>query len=160
MARAANPPETIDSKAVKNLVEAQAIRGATVLGQPGGWAVLVRHCALERTVSAQKSRQMRLWRNLNTAVAFVRQELGLPRLEVDAVGHDPSAIERRRPDAAARQRQAHEAIEHDRWFREQIEVALREADDPNSEWVPHEVVKQDMARQRAELLARIKGDAE
>ena len=38
------------------------------------------------------------------------------------------------------------------------EAALKEADDPNTEWIPHEVVKQDMARQRAELLARIEAD--
>lgn len=158
MARAANPPETIDSKAVKSLVEAQAIRGATVLGQPGGWAVLVRYGALERTVSAQKSRQMRLWRNLNTAAAFVRQELGLPRFEVDTVGHDLAAIERRRPDAAARQRQAHQAVEHDTWFREQVQIALDEADNPATQWIPNDEVKSRWAKKRAELVARAAGD--
>ena len=40
MAHSISPPEIIDGKAVQSLVEAQAIRGATVLGQPGGWAVL------------------------------------------------------------------------------------------------------------------------
>lgn len=109
MARAPSPPDLIDSKAVKTLVEAQAVRAATVLGQPGGWAVLVRYGAVERAVAAQKSRRMRLWRNLNTVAAFVRDELGLPRFEVDAVDHDPGALDRSRPDTAARQRQAHEA---------------------------------------------------
>ncbi|WP_137114101.1 hypothetical protein [Mesorhizobium sp. GR13] len=46
----------------------------------------------------------------------------------------------------------------DAWVREQVADAVREADDPNTEWVWHEVVKQDMARQRAELLARIEDD--
>lgn len=45
--------------------------------------------------------------------------------------------------------------EHDAWVHEQIADAVREADNLGTEWVPHEVVKQDMARQRAELLARI-----
>lgn len=44
------------------------------------------------------------------------------------------------------------------WFREQVEDAMKEADSPATEWIPHEVVKQDMARQRAELLARIEDD--
>ena len=35
-------PEMIDSRAVRILVAAQAVQGATVLGRPGGWAVLVR----------------------------------------------------------------------------------------------------------------------
>ena len=65
-----------------------------------------------------------------------------------------------RPDRAEAMRRAHEAAAHDKWFRDQIEEAIKEADDPNTEWVPHEVVKQDMARQRAELLARIKGGRE
>lgn len=44
---------------------------------------------------------------------------------------------------------------YDKWFDAEIDAALKEADDPNTEWIPHEVVKEDMARQRAELLARI-----
>ena len=47
---------------------------------------------------------------------------------------------------------------HDSWVREQVADAVREADDPATEWIPHAVVKQDMARQRAELLARIEDD--
>ncbi|MDA8349109.1 MAG: hypothetical protein M0038_09975 [Pseudomonadota bacterium] len=49
-----------------------------------------------------------------------------------------------------------EAEAHDKWFREQVEQALKEADDPNTEWGPHEVVKADMAKQRTALLNRIK----
>jgi len=151
------PPEIIDGKAVKSLVEAHAIRSAVVLGQPGGWAVLVRYGTVERAIAAQRARKPRLWRNLNTAAAFVREELGVPRFEVDTAAHQPDAIPRKRPDQAARLRQQRDAAEHDVWFREQVEIALNEADDPNTKWVSHDVVKADAARQRAELLARIKG---
>ncbi len=44
---------------------------------------------------------------------------------------------------------------HDDWFREQIEAAIKEADNPATEWIPHAVIKQDIAQQRIELLARI-----
>ncbi|MBM6593961.1 hypothetical protein [Microvirga pudoricolor] len=145
----------IDSKAVKSLVDAQAIHGATVLGQPGGWAVLVRYGALEKAVAAQRSRQMRLWRHLDTAASFIRDELHLPRFEVDAVGHEPEAVERRRPDTAERQRQAHAAAEHDRWFRAEVQKALVMADDPATVWVAHEDVKARWATKRAALVARI-----
>ena len=159
MPSASPSPEIIDGKAVQSLVEAHAIRGATVLGQRGGWAVLVRYGALERTVAAQRSRKPRLWRNLATAAAFVRDELGLARFDVDAQAHEPDATARRRPDQAVRLRQAHEAAEHDRWFREQVDIAIKEADDPKTVWVPHEEVKADMDRQRAELQARLKAAA-
>ncbi|MGO9772639.1 MAG: hypothetical protein ACLPSW_24425 [Roseiarcus sp.] len=72
MAHSSTLPDTIDGKAVQSLVEAQAIRGAVVLGQPGGWNVLVRYGTLERAVAAQRARKPRLWRNLATAAAFVR----------------------------------------------------------------------------------------
>jgi hypothetical protein len=48
--------------------------------------------------------------------------------------------------------------DYDEWFDSEVEAAIKEADDPNTEWIPHDIVKQDMARQRAELLARIKAD--
>jgi predicted transcriptional regulator len=57
-------------------------------------------------------------------------------------------------------RRQQEEIAHEAWFRAEVEQAIREADDPSTEWVPHEVVKQDVARERAELLARIKNEAE
>jgi hypothetical protein len=159
MPSASTSLEIIDGKAVQSLVDAHAIRGATVLGQRGGWAVLVRYGAYKRVVAAQRSRRPRLWRNLATAAAYVREELGLARFEVDAQAHEPDAAARRRPDQTERLRLAHEAAEHDRWFREQVEIGLKEADDPKTVWVPHEDVKADMARQRAELQARLETGA-
>lgn len=44
---------------------------------------------------------------------------------------------------------------HDEWFLEQVRQALIEADDPLTNWVPHEIVKTDMQRQREALLERI-----
>ena len=77
----------IDGKAVQSLVDAHAIGGAVVLGQPGGWAVLVRYGALERAVAAQRaSRPRACGATWTTAAAFVRDELGLARFEVDALG--------------------------------------------------------------------------
>ena len=121
MAHTSSKPEIIDGKAVQSLVEAHAIRGAVVLGQPGGWAVLVRYGALERAVAAQRARKPRLWRNLATAAAFVRDELGVARFEVDTLDHEPGADRRRRPDQAARMKHKHEAGEHDAWFRAEVE---------------------------------------
>lgn len=57
-------------------------------------------------------------------------------------------------------RRQQEEIAHEAWFRAEVEQAIHEADDPATQWVPHEVVKQSMARERAELLARIKDEAE
>lgn len=153
------PPEIIDGKAVRSLVEAQAIRGATILGQPGGWAVLVRYGTAERAVAAQRARQPRLWRNLNSAAAYVRDDLGVVRFEVDTAGHQPDAVARRRPDQAAALRRMHAAAEHDAWFRAEVGKAIAEADAPDAVWIPQEDVEEDMRRQRAALEARLGGRA-
>lgn len=147
-------PDIIDGKAVKSLVDADAIQSAVVLGQPGGWAVLVRYGANERAVSAQRAQRPRLWRNLNTAAAFVREELHVSRFEVDTAGYDPDAIERKRPDQAERLRRQREAIEHDAWFRAEVSrtmegiaagtVGLVSDDDHQRRW----------RDKRSELLAR------
>lgn len=147
-------PEIIDGKAVQSLVEAHAIRGAVVLGQPGGWAVLVRYGALERAVAAQRARTPRLWRNLATAAAFVRDELGVARFEVDAQAHAPDAGTRRRPDQAARMKHKHEAAEHDAWFRAEVEKSLARADSGEAEWIPHETVMMKLDARIARLNKR------
>lgn len=41
------------------------------------------------------------------------------------------------------------AAEHDAWFRAEVEKGLREADDPNAEWISNEDVERMMAEHRA-----------
>lgn len=41
------------------------------------------------------------------------------------------------------------------WFLEEVAQALKEADDPNTEWVSNEEAKASWAQQRAELLKRV-----
>lgn len=147
--------ETIDHGTLAELVEAGALRGAHVVGQPGGWSLRVKYGAAERSLAAQRSRQVRIFRRMETLVSYLK-DVGIERFDVDAADYEAEGG-KSRPDRAEALRRAHEAAAHDRWFREQVEVALKEADNPDIEWVPHEVVKQDMGRQRAELLARIKG---
>jgi hypothetical protein len=154
MIRAGKLTEIIDGKAVRSLAEAHAIQGAVVFGQPGGWAVLVRYGTVERAVAAQRSHQPRLWRNLNTAVSFVREELGMPRFEIDTVDYDPAAIERKRPDQAERLRQQQEAAAYDTWFRAQVQEALDGIKDGTNRIVPDEEVKDRLDALRAELTRR------
>ncbi len=150
--------ETIDHATLAELVEAGALRGAHVVGQPGGWSLRVKYGAAERSLAAQRSRQVRVFRRMETLVSYLK-DIGIERFDVDAADYEAEGG-KSRPDRAEAMRRTHEAAAHDKWFREQVEAAVKEADDPNTEWVPHEIVKQDMARQRAEMLTRIKGSSE
>jgi len=147
--------ETIDGKAVKILAGAHALNGAVVFGQPGGFAVLVRYGVNERAVAAQRSRRMRIWRNLNTAAMYVREELGLARFEIDMTDHDPAAVERKRPDTAERQRQIHEAAEHDAWFRGEVQKALDGIKDGSNAAIPDDEWAARAKAKRADLQRRI-----
>lgn len=157
MSRVSVPPQIIDGKAVRSLVDADAILGATIIGRPGGWSILVRYGAAERAVAAQRAQQPRLWRNLNSAAAYVRDDLGVARFEVDTDGHEQEAAGHRRPDQAAALRRMHAVAEHDAWFRAEVEKAISEADAPDAIWVRHEDVEEDIRRQRKAIEARLAG---
>lgn len=47
------------------------------------------------------------------------------------------------------------AQEHDRWFRGQIEAAIKTADDPTTEFIPHETVRSRWAEKKKALHARV-----
>ncbi len=47
------------------------------------------------------------------------------------------------------------AIAHDKWFREQVGQALKQADDPNTKWVSDEQAQAIFAKKRAEIAKRI-----
>jgi len=145
---------TIDHNTLSRLVEAGAVRGAHVIGQTGGWGVMIKYGMLERPLSATRSKKIRTFKKLETLVAYLK-EIGISRFDVDATQYDPATVQTyTRPDRAEAMRQAHEAVEHDKWFRQQVAQALQEADDPATVWIPHDEAKADMQRQRESLLAR------
>jgi len=79
------PMETITHPTLVQLVAAGAVRVVVAVGQPGGWTLLVRYGLAERTLAAQRSKQLRVFRKLDTLVLYL-QQVGVSRFEVDAAG--------------------------------------------------------------------------
>lgn len=150
---------TIDTAMAKRMVEAAAIHGAAIIGQPGGWSVMLKLGMIEKPLGTQRTDKPRLWRSLDRCIGYLKSELHIVRFDMlDASNHSDVAIDRKsRVDTAERMRYAHEAAGHDKWFRAQVEQAIKEADDPNTEWVSHEDAKASWAKKRAQLLKRIDG---
>ena len=148
--------ETIDHTTLSRLAEAGAVRSAHIIGQAGGWGILVKYGMTERALAAQRSHQVRIFRKFETLVAYLKG-VGIARFEVDAVNYDAASMKltRVRPDSSAAMTRAHEAAAYDKWFRAEIEAAIVEADDPNTQWVSNEDANMSWAKQRAELVARI-----
>jgi hypothetical protein len=140
--------ETVDHHTLIRLVEAGAVRGAHVVGQKGGWAVLVRYGMQERPLAAQRSRNVRLFRRFETMVSYLKG-LGIARFDVDAAEYDPDPLQStRRPDRAEALRRAHAAAAYDAWFREQVQASL---DDPRPS-VPGDIAREHFAQRREALL--------
>ncbi len=70
--------ETIDHGTLSHLVEAGVVRGAHIVGQPGGWAVMVRYGMHERPLAAQRSRNVRLFRKFETLVSYLKKNWHCP----------------------------------------------------------------------------------
>ena len=148
---------TIDTAMAKRMAEASAIRGASIIGQPGGWSVVLKLGLQERPLGAQRTDRPRTWRSLDRAVAYLKDELHIARFDLlDATNHtDGEPMEgRTRADASERLRHAHEAASHDKWFRAQVAQAIKEADAPDAQWVSDADAKASWRKKRAELVKR------
>lgn len=149
--------ETIDHSTLASLVEAGSVRAVRVVGQVGGWGVVVRHGSHERPLAATRSHKLRLFKRLETAAAYLH-DIGLLRFDVDTERYDAtSASTVRRPDRSDALKRAHAAAAHDTWFRNQVETALAEADDEATEWISDAQARTRWAEQRAALAKRVAG---
>ena len=148
--------ETIDHTTLSRLAEAGAVHSAHIVGQKGGWGVLVKYGMTERALAAQRSHQMRIFRKFETLVSYLKS-VGIARFDVDAVNYDADSLKatRNRPDSAAKLKRAHEAAAYDVRFRAEVREAL---DDPRP-GIPHEEVVAEWAIERAELLRRAGKDS-
>jgi len=146
--------DTIDHSTLERLVEAGAVRGASIVGQPGGWGVIIQYGMTERALAAKRG-AMRIFRKFETLVAYLKG-LGITRYQVDASQFDADATKtgRQRADASERMAAAHEAAAYDKCFRAEIAQAIAEADDPATEWVSNEEASASWKQKRAELVKR------
>ncbi len=145
--------DTIDHQTLLHLVEAGAVRGADVIGQPGGWNVVVKYDMVERALAARRG-AIRLFSRFDTLVKYLKS-IGIAQCNVNLSNYDDSVKRVNRPDTKQRIERTKEAVAYDKWFREQVAEGIREADDPNTVWVSHEEVVKDMHRQREAIMARM-----
>lgn len=126
--------ETIDHTTLTQLAQAGIVRSAHVVGQDGGWGILVKYGMTERALAAQRSRQVRIFRKLETLVEYLKG-VGIPRFDVDAVNYDPhSATIAKRPDRAAALKDAHAAAAYTKWLKAEVQEAI----DDTSPTIPHD----------------------
>jgi hypothetical protein len=148
--------QTIDHTTLSRLAEAGAVRSAHIIGQAGGWGILVKYGMTERALAAQRSHQVRIFRKFETLVAYLKG-VGIARFDVDAANYDAASLKltRSRPDSSETMKKAHEAVAYNKWFRAEVEDAIKEADDPNTQWVSNEDAKKHFAAKREALRKQV-----
>lgn len=104
---------TIDTKLARLMHEACVLRGCSIVGVAGGWSVLIKVGMAEKPLGTQRTGKARIWRNLDTLIVYLRDELGIVRIDgLDASGHNPAAVHQSRPDVANKMKQAHRSIQN------------------------------------------------
>jgi hypothetical protein len=120
---------TIDTPNARRLVDAAAIRGAAIVGQPGGWCVMLKIGMKETPLGTQRTDKPRTWSSLDSCMQYLRDELHIVKIDgIDASNYSAATVHsRRRKDAAERMKAAHEAAAYRKWLADEVQAAI---DDP------------------------------
>src|SRR5471032_2733575 len=97
--------ELIAPNSLKDLVDAHAIRHATVVADQGAFKINVKYGTVERTVSVRtRGGQIkeRMFASLDAVARFMRDKVHLAQYEVDASNFDPAVKPIKRPDMTKR----------------------------------------------------------
>src|SRR3546814_20194616 len=86
--------ETIDTATARRMAEAGTILGVSVIGQPGGWSVILKLDRTQKPLGAQKADRPRTWRSLDTLTEYLRKDLHI--VHIDAVAGTHYRSEERR----------------------------------------------------------------
>jgi len=153
--------QTIDTTTARNMAEAGAIRGASIIGQPQGWSIMLKVGRTEKPLGGQRTDKPRTWRSLDSLTQYLRETLRIVRVDgLDATHYGANDMAKRsRPDASKRMKHAHEAAAHEAWLAAEIAHAIQEADDPSTQWISHEAVMAKLGKRRAKYAKSIQAGA-
>ncbi len=105
--------ETIDHSTLICLAEAGAVSQLSVVAQQGGWIIMIRYGEHQRTLIAQRSGKVRVFKRFDTLAAYLK-DMGINQFEVDITDYDPVGSGKgTRPDRSAALKRAHEAAAMD-----------------------------------------------
>ncbi len=144
---------TIDHHTLQRLVNAGASIGAEVYGRAGGWEIVINYGRSKQPLVATRGKP-RKFRNFTTLATYLRA-LSIVEFKVNSAEFDPEAKDDndpRRELASSRLKEAHAAVDYDKWFRTQVQASI---DDPRPS-VSAEDARKQMAAQREGLRQRIK----
>lgn len=147
--------ELITPNTLKELVAANAVRSAEVLGEKGGYVVLVKYGTIERVVAARDNTghiKRRTFTSLDSVDNFLRKTVHIFDYRVASADFEPAPRQARYERNSERLKEVHESAAYDKWFRARVQEAI---DDPRPA-IPHDEMKKEFAALRAELALKAK----
>lgn len=128
--------ETVDHATLTKLMATNRVQGARIVGQPGGWGIVIKQGTTEHVLTTQRSQQIRLFRKFETLVGYLKS-VGIVHFDVDATNWNADTLTtRQRPDTSAAMKQAHEAAAYDKWLKAEVQEAINDT----SPTIPHDEV--------------------
>lgn len=123
--------DKISQTTLKTLVEADAVRSASVVGEASGFYIAIKYGETEKVLTARTGK-VRFFRSMDTVVDYLRKTIGIGHFNVDMANYDPEQMKdagRKRPDRKEAMKKVNQAVERDKWFRQQVEIGLKSAHD-------------------------------
>lgn len=118
--------ELIAPNSLKDLVDAHAIRRATVVADNAAFKINVQYGTVERTVSVRTRDgkiKERVFTSLDAVARFMRDKIHLAQYEINAANFDPGAKAVKRPDTTKRLAAAHAALSHSEWAQQKVQTS-------------------------------------
>lgn len=112
-------------------VEAGGVIAVTLKAQGAAFAVQAETRRGDAILVDSRRKQPRMFMDPRKAMLLLR-DMGILNAKLDADAWRPDqadAMRKPRPAAAAQMKAAHDAAEHDRWFRSQVEIGLKDKKD-------------------------------
>lgn len=148
--------QPIKPESFRDLVSSGAVKSATILGQKGGYAVLA-SIGLQQRVLGTRSGGVRMFSTADTALKLLR-DLGVYHANLDMTHYEAGSLRPARPDITKKNREANAALEHDRWFREQVASTKAKIERGEMRLIPHDEFWDGIEAYARELTAKRDAD--
>lgn len=116
----------LSAQSLKELVQAKAIRQATVVADKHVYQLWIQVGDAQRMVSVRTREgktQVRAFSSLDAAARFLREKVQLDHYTVDAANFAPGTPRVKRPDTAQRLRGAHASLSHTQWLEQKVNAS-------------------------------------
>jgi hypothetical protein len=142
--------QPIKLESLRELVEAGAVTSVQIVGQKGGFAVVASVGPQQRPLGTRRG-DVRVFTAADTAIKTLR-EMGMMQFSMDVTHYQAGTLRAARSDNAVRHGKAREALEHDRWFRDQVQTSLAKVENGTAEYIEHEALWNEL---EAHVRARV-----